>query len=676
MRRLWAVMVPIAALALASAWWLVGKWVPPTSSVPADLVIGHWLGLCRPEPLEQIRYLVCISLLPLVFWLGALWDQRVAHGRLDAILESRLGIVWVVSVQVALIACVIGLLVHQTSLRGFPLVRFPWRSVLVVLGVAAAWRWTPGARAQVARFGQAASATWLTWILRQWHLPLLIALACTATEMLPSLYRSSCRSSMTYHIYEHHTFAMGEFGAVLNGRTPLVDFYPQYQYLLSYLLAPAFRQVGLSVFTFTTAMCCLSALCLLAVGTVFRRLTGNPWIALALYLPFLWLSVTLFVQRPQEQHQRIGPFNYYQVGPIRYFGPWITVAVLAWCLRRPTWQRLSLVFLVAGWTAINNLDFGLPALVGTLIAIVCGTQRGPWPGWRCLAWMVSAFLVGVGAALASFACLTFLHSGSLPQFSQMLNFQRTFAVVGFNMLPVPGYGLNVVIYLTFMAAIASGLWQRRTYGELSPGLLLFSGVFGCGALGYYVGRSHNHVLICVFSAWGFSLLLLLFLLGAEMVKARKAGTALWPFALPGLLLGSLYLMCFTRFDERPNIRNQIARLRDSSPSTEWTPIVEFVRARTHLREKVCIIHKNGHLLALDAGVENVYPFEEINSILLRDQVEVIARALRQNGVRQVCVAAAMYARFPAEVGEMLADAGFRETASSCSSLMYFVRQRQ
>src|SRR5262249_19048914 len=84
----------------------------------------------------------------------------------------------------------------------------------------------------------------------------------------------------------------------------------------------------------------------------------------------------------------------------------------------------------------------------------------------------------------------------------------------FQMLPMPACGLHWIIYLTLIGAIGRGLFDGRLE-RVHRGLLLFSGVFGLGALMYFVGRSHHNVLITIFSAWALAFSILIWRLNPQ-----------------------------------------------------------------------------------------------------------------------------------------------------------------
>src|SRR4029079_2169537 len=117
-------------------------------------------------------------------------------------------------------------------------------------------------------------------------------------------------------------------------------------------------------------------------------------------------------------------------------------------------RRIPLL-LLGGLVAINNVEFGLPALAATLAALALAEERG---SWRTLARDLGLGLLG---ALALVAALTLAVAGSLPHFGLALTYARIFGVEGFNILPMRALGFPLVIYATFTAAIATAAVRAR-----------------------------------------------------------------------------------------------------------------------------------------------------------------------------------------------------------------------
>ena len=101
-----------------------------------------------------------------------------------------------------------------------------------------------------------AAAVHSTWRAsqRRWWPAWVLALLWTSIFALTGLFRDSDSQRWPDFFGYNIPFVMGEFAAALNGRTPLVDFFSQYQNFLPLLLTPYFKVAGVSVSTFSALM--------------------------------------------------------------------------------------------------------------------------------------------------------------------------------------------------------------------------------------------------------------------------------------------------------------------------------------------------------------------------------------------------------------------------------------
>jgi len=207
-------------------------------------------------------------------------------------------------------------------------------------------------------------------------------------------------------------------------------------------------------------------------------------------------------------------------------------------------------------------------------------------------------------------------------------------VLGLVALGLPALGLHLALYVTFSAAIVVAtvrLVARREDAVLTS-MLLWSGVFGFGAAGYFLGRSDGFKLAALFSAWGLSLMLLTIV----VVRAAVATGARRPrIAELTVLLGfSLSLCLLAQF---PPPWSQLTRLRGHSarPLYAQTEIVRFVRARTKPPEKVAILVPFGHRIAYELGVVNVSPYIMDQAVVTRRQWQLVLDAMARERARKL-----------------------------------------
>lgn len=638
--------VPVVlALALLS-----GLAIPNLVNAPAagESGLRFFTGVgFEPEPQEQVRYLLFLLAAPAVLATAVLLARVFGNRRVPRLL------LLLTSLLVELVGGAAMVSWWASQQEDYPYFSGMMLLFAVVTGAAVATaallvrpytpRW-PGRRRN------AAAA--------------VVAGLLTGIALLPSIFHETNIAGSLPVVHFHLAFTMDEFAAVANGRTPLVDFVPQYSNVLPYLLSPFLSGMGFGVGAFTGAMFVLSLSSLLSVFYVLARVTGKWVTALALYLPFLYLSLYRSASEG-DQHAFIA--NYFAVMPLRYLGPWLVAAAVVWQLRRPSARRLFVLFLVAGTMALNNPDFGVPTFVACIGATWLGAGRD---AMRSPAWagrVLAGAGAGMGAAAGTIALVSVLRSGRLPNFGLSLYFARQFAVSGFNLLPMPSSGLHLVIGVTLASALVRAVLRgasadhQDSEARLLSGSLAYGAIFGLGASSYYVGRSHPHVLIALFSAWAFVLVLLMWDAWRELRRdthSRPGTKILW--VVPAVLLaGHLALAAAPGWQMR-EVGRQLRRISQEGmpPILRNDRLAAYVRLHTRPGESVAILSSLSHRTALAAGVRDVVPYNSILSIITYEQLDVLRDRLRAERVRSVFSDAPL----AQEVLDLLRTEGFRRAS--------------
>jgi hypothetical protein len=536
---------------------------------------------CNPKPLEQLRTLLALTTLPLAAWA---WVWLAGRITLRSPLARKAVGVGAIAAQIAFLAFAAAMWLYQNEfvkpwfdaidlsrgvailagaalarygLARYALARYAVKRHAVKRGPLAGGAALPEATSPesagsvATQSGFAKRAT----VGVMWTAAILIAAMFTAYRMRPAFFPGDDLLRAGGDIAYHLPWTSGEFAAILDGKTLLVDFFPWYQNLLPYFLAPVFGVVGFSWGSFTAAMMAISIIAILWQLDVFRRLTPNPWAALTLFIPYVAFSTALCFSG-----------GYYAVAPLRYIAPWTAAPLLAWYLDRGSAWRSMTLFAAMGICLANNLDFGLPTVAAVWVATILIGERPSDRQARHATRMTAQCVAGAAMGFALLTIITLIRSGYFPRLGMMLQIPRTFAVDGFDLVPMPIAGLHLLQYATFLAAAvagvtlassANGAASNRSGGDRAPqsaanraaptgadraapagahhpeqddargdrfaatsassnaridrilaGLLIFSGGSGFGTILYFSGRSAPSTLSAVFPAWAMAIMLL------------------------------------------------------------------------------------------------------------------------------------------------------------------------
>jgi hypothetical protein len=589
-------------------------------------------GRVRPEDTEHARYV--LALLGPVLIGGA--TLALARNRLR--ISHNLAAALVVASRAVLVGFVVAAVLYQrrfTYTPDYTWTELPFRTVyftlptllaaLVVAAVLAAVLHRRSLFERLARLGRERAATHV--------LALVVALAFVALWLLSAFNTDTTLATVHEDVWLNVPFWIDEPFAILNGQAPLVDFHAQYGQLWAYLTAGALTLFGASFTTYAASMLVGTAAALLAVFATFRRLTANSLVALALFLPFV---ATSFFMEEGPASNRYAPVNLFNEFPIRYAGPY----VLLWLVVRRLDQGIQRspipLFLLAGLVAINNVEFGVPALGASLLALVMAEADR---SLGRLARQCGHALVGIAGAVVAVVGLTLAVSGSLPDFEWLTTYARLFGVDGFGMLPMPRLGLHLVLYVTFVAALAVAVARAvaREHDAPLTGALAWAGVFGLGTGAYFAGRSHPHVLIDLFSAWSLAVALLVIVAARAIVRRpSRRPTVVELVVLAGFGLAVCSLA------QTPMPWSQLERLREAPPAfpgAEALPasLRQETAMLVHKGEPVAVLIREGHRIAEDVGIRDVAPYANIEAMVTVEQWVEMALALRRSGGRRLLV---------------------------------------
>jgi len=633
----WLLAVPVALLAIA----LIALLGPPLGRLlhAGRAPYTFWAELrwaVAPEPTEQGRYLLSLGA-PLLL-AGAL----VAAARRRPAMSPRAVKLAVAGAQAALLAAALVCFAVQE--------RLVYRTPIYQPGIFHRWRYftpptllvaallTAGAYAVLARPAlRARAARLLRESDRRRALAAAAAVLLTVLWLLHAVNTDSSIMGTSSHEWNPAQFTLDETYAVLDGRTPLANFTAQYGSLWPYLTAGAIAVFGTSFLVFSLAMCSITAVALLAVYALLRRIAGSGVAALALYVPVL---ATSFFMVGGTSTSRYTFGDYFGVLPLRCAGPFLLASLLVRRLDGAGGgrdRRLWMLGLVAGLVVLNNVEFGLAALAATVAALLWTAEDR---GARALARLAGGLALGLLGAYALLALLTLVRAGELPQLGRLLDYGRLYSIGGFGLLKLHRLlGLHLVLYATFAGAIALATVRalQRAPNRALTGMLVWSGVFGLGSAAYFMGRTHPELLIALFPTWALTLALMT----VDVVARTRR-----PPGLGGVLVLAATALTVCSIAQLPWPWTQLERIGEATPSAPLidgeAPLPPYAGAfmpdpstraffAPRPGAKVAILLTTGHEIAYRFGVVDVARYTGLYSMPNRERLRTVVDDLRAAG---------------------------------------------
>jgi hypothetical protein len=607
----WLGLIPAAALTLAAMNWLApalkGLLDPPGDYHP----FPQLRLLFAPEPVEEARFLIAIAapvvLAALVWILGS---DRPGRRRLDPlIIVVQLVALGFVAWALTKTETDLPVFPHVVAVRDF-LPRYlvgVWvlaGGIVIGVGLTLLLFLNPQPGQRLRAFSsRLAHIRWL---------PPLVAMLAGVIWLLPAVVTDS-NIGETGFAAAHIPLHFEDYLAVVNGRTPLVNYVAQYASLLPIAVAPVLATFDSSVTAYSLIEVGLSLIAVLCVYAGFVQVTERRWVALGLFIPFL--AITFVPWHFEDNGFRMYSGIYYALFPDRLLLPFAVFWLLGRHLRRGT-PPLWILYLVAGLAVFNNFDFGACCLVA-LIAASLARLLGAAPLRARLGDVMLQAAAGLVAATLIVSAVTLLLAGALPNPSVLTFWSRLFGREGLSLLPMPVWGFQWALYFTYAGALLTGvvrLVRRRDDGVLNA-LLIFVAVFGLTTGQYYAGRSAATQLIALLTIWGLNVALLTWLVAGTLRGVRPARARRYLVPAFAVLAGFGIMIAAVARVQTP--WNQIDRIFHGGPHVlDLIPEQRFVAANTSPGETVLLINTSrplsatglDHRVAERAGVSNASPF--------------------------------------------------------------------
>jgi hypothetical protein len=620
----WVGLWPATLLLIICLLWLA----PPLSDLypgPTYRLFPAWEREADPEPLEGTRFLFALVIPFALAGFVLLGSAAPPRRRFDPA---------VIALQAAGIGLIVWGAVEQDNgpYGLFPtdyfdplLLSVPVLALGVVIGAAltflALTRAPPVTRQPLSA---RASPGWK-------RVAFAAALVLTALWLLPAVVTDGTVAASGVLPSGHIPVQAQDYFAVINGRTPFVDYVPQYVHVLPLAFAPLLEAFDSSLTSFSILMVSLSVAALLALFGVFLRVTERPLAALALYVPVLAISLFPWAE---DGVQREFNGSYYAFFPGRYLGPFVVAWLCALAVRRrrlPGW----LLFFVAGLATLNNAEFAVPCVIALIVALMLGSDRAEPLVRQIRALLIQAAIGLVGAA-ALISAVVLARAGELPDFGSLTHYSAIFGRQGFGLSPMPTLGLHIGIYLTYVGAIlaAAVRYVQRAEDLTLTAMLGFAGVFGLLTGSYFAGRSLPWQLMLLFPVWGLAVALLAWLTYRHLRSTPAEQRVMSRSFLPSVAAITGFGIMVAAITTFPLPWEQVQRLSQTGPAVNDVPAEQrFVEDRTVPGESVLILGTfTDHRVAERAGVTNVSPWNSIISLYSeRDVLRAFDALERERG---------------------------------------------
>lgn len=457
------------------------------------------------------------------------------------------------------------------------------------------------------------------------RLPILIAIFYATLGVLPSFFTDGNLPHAYPDGRGHNLVFMDEFAAVLNGRVPQVDFFPIYQHLLAFAFYPFFRVFGLTPGTFSLAMASLSWISSIAVFALLYAVTRRRWVALALYLPamaFAWIPyyVKSASEGPEWFSERNYAYSFYLLYPNRGFGPLVLALLCYYSLRQGTRTWRLATFAFGALTAINNYDWGFPALVAALTAHLVFSAKAIIPSKKSTVAIMKDFFITTGGLWIAYNLLLIVMSGKLPDWRMSLVYQDVLGFSGFGSIPMQANGIHWLVFLTYGAAAAFSIFSlansegRPAEDRARHALLLYVSITSFGVTFYFINRAHTWNLMATGTFWGLALALLQWEMICVWKRASSGRTpkTVLPYIVPTFVLAYHYFLFASQITNLPGPAQQWNRFKID----QHQELAEVGTFHSDLIKKhsppgssvMLLIGQSPYSMAGAAGVKNYYPF--------------------------------------------------------------------
>jgi hypothetical protein len=302
----------------------------------------------------------------------------------------------------------------------------------------------------------------------------------------------------------HMLYTSDEVLAPTAGRWPFVDYLPQYSNLVG--LPLAFIAPLVRIAPVHAAVIVSVALVMLTLWVFLRllRSTVTPTVQ-SVWVVAAAAAWPAFSNGFLEGGERaVGALNSGAMRPLLPLALGLGLGRLS--QRAGSTPRVVLgIGALAGVAAVNNVDFGVPALLAGATAVIAAAWTQPIDGTRdgatrTVIRLLTWYLVGAVVAIAVTIAVLAVAGGGRPRPMLGALTALTYSRFGWFNVAMPVYGLHTLAALLFLATAGLGVSSLARPGPHGPGRAVavraaYFGLLGVLVLPYYAGRSLTPVLV-------------------------------------------------------------------------------------------------------------------------------------------------------------------------------------
>lgn len=437
------------------------------------------------------------------------------------------------------------------------------------------------------------------------------------------------------------------------GKTLLVDFTHQYG-LYPEFLAPWFKLLGgIRVGNFSLTMATLQTAVNLMWLATLLKIIRRRWLALLLFLSTFYFSQFSISWHILRQGFLTSFDPYFQYLPIRALAPAFSILAIThadtWNLDARHWGRVFISALL-GLGIFWNLDAGLPAAGAWLLTLgYRELMKSTSAGFPSSQDWVKALLRGLeglaGMLLAGLLFTFYLKtkSGTWPDFTRAIDFQKQFYLTGFFMLPMrlthswlllAGIWILAMSACTRLLVVGSKPQSTQTLGTQVFGLV----ILGSGLFSYYQGRSHDWNFPAI-TPTGFVLIgILLDRLLLPLATSPASSTDLsnawaessttaqrrWASHLSfGILLSLATPLLWSQLQFPYFLKSMEGRWFGTHASSPVTPAVDYLKSRVKAGEAILLLSQHGGVYHSETQTRSALPQGLIELFRVEDRVRML-----------------------------------------------------